>query len=81
MQGADLFATSGAPVKAALAAVLICALEFTWIWLENTDADAMVLTITLLRVPAAAFAGVMAGALLGALLIRARRLFRYCKTR
>lgn len=65
----------------ALAATLMSVVEFTWTWMENTATDAAVLTTALLRVPAAGYAGVMTGALIGAMLIRERHLFRYFKTR
>ena len=61
--------------------MLLCTPVLAWMWLENTDADAHALADTLLRVPAAAYVGVMAGALLGACLIRERSLFRYFKNR
>lgn len=64
-----------------LAATLLCSPVLAWMWLENTDGDALVLTDTLLRVPAAAYAGVMFGALLCACVIREKRLFRYFKNR
>ena len=65
----------------AVAAMLLCSPVLAWMWLENTDGDALVLTGTLLRVPAAAYAGVMCGALLCACVIREKRLFRYFKNR
>lgn len=65
----------------ALATTVPCAPVLAWMWLGNADADAAVLADTLLRVPAAAYAGAMAGTLLCALLVRERRLFRYFKNR
>lgn len=65
----------------AYVAMLLCTPVLAWMWLENTDADAHSIADTLMRVPAAAYVGVMAGALLGACLIRERSLFRYFKNR
>ncbi|KAA8818435.1 hypothetical protein CSQ85_07960 [Bifidobacterium rousetti] len=65
----------------ALIAIAMCTPALAWMWLANTDADAMVLTDTLLRVPAAAYVGVFVGALARAATIRERQLFRYFKNR
>lgn len=52
-----------------------------WLWLDNGDTDAMTLTDTLLRVPAAAYVGALVGATACAVAIRERRLFSYFKNR
>lgn len=64
-----------------LIAIVTCVPVAAWMWLENTDTDAMVLTDTLLRVPVAVYIGVLIGAMVRAGTIRERQLFRYFKNR
>ncbi|MBT1175154.1 hypothetical protein JS530_06535 [Bifidobacterium sp. LC6] len=64
-----------------IAGIILASPLLAWVWLNNTTVEAVALTDTLLRVPAAALLGVLLGAFLAVLLTRENHLLKYFKNR
>lgn len=63
-----------------MGAAVLCSPLLAWVWIDHADSDALAITNTLLRIPVAAGIGALLGAVLAALSVQERHLFRYFKS-